>query len=78
MPAVVIGLIAAVTATCLWAAYREVEATLVRAAVKDLTAQERDRLLSSAAAIVLKRDGRAATLLEALRQLLSLESPSGA
>ena len=31
MPAVVIGLIAAVTATCLWAAYREVEATLVRA-----------------------------------------------
>jgi HAMP domain-containing protein len=31
MPAVVIGLIAAVAATCLWAAYREVEATLVRA-----------------------------------------------
>jgi len=44
--------------------------------VKDLTAQERGRLLSSAAAIVLKRDGGAATLLEALRQLLSRESPS--
>jgi PAS domain S-box-containing protein len=31
LPAVVIGLIAAISATCLWAAYREVEATLVRA-----------------------------------------------
>jgi PAS domain S-box-containing protein len=44
--------------------------------VKDLTAQERDRLHSLAAGLVLKRDGGAATLLVALRQLVHIESLS--
>ncbi len=43
--------------------------------VKGLNAQERDRLHSFRAGVVLKRDGGAATLLTALRQLVSLQSP---
>jgi PAS domain S-box-containing protein len=43
--------------------------------VKDLNADERGRL-SSTAAVVLKRDGGAETLLTALRQLLTLEATS--
>jgi DNA-binding response OmpR family regulator len=46
--------------------------------VKDLTAQEHDRLQSFATAIVLKRDGGVKTLLMTLRQLLSIDSPSPA
>jgi DNA-binding response OmpR family regulator len=43
--------------------------------VKDLNAQERDRLQSLAIAIALKRDGGVTTLLATLRHLLSIDSP---
>jgi CheY-like chemotaxis protein len=42
--------------------------------VKDLNANERDRLQSLATEVVLKRDGGVTTLLKALRRILSIES----
>jgi PAS domain S-box-containing protein len=45
--------------------------------VKDLNANERDRLQSLATEVVLKRDGGVTTLLQALRRVLSIE-PTGA
>jgi PAS domain S-box-containing protein len=42
--------------------------------VKDLNANERDRLQSLSTEVVLKRDGGVTTLLTALRRLLSIES----
>jgi PAS domain S-box-containing protein len=42
--------------------------------VKDLSANERDRLQSLSTEVVLKRDGGVTTLLTALRRLLSIES----
>ena len=42
--------------------------------VQDLSANERDRLHSMDAEVVMKRDGGVTTLLETLRRLLSIES----